>query len=94
MEIRVNTWKNQENSGRFIRKIQVISLQSSVQIRANSFNCPTRKHQPPDLEKAGSRDPEEHLLSNKIEEHFEFFTRTLRENFTESYLLVCHVSLF
>ena len=28
-------------------------------------------------------------LSNKIEEHFEFFTRTLRENFKESCLFIC-----
>jgi hypothetical protein len=33
-------------------------------------------------------------ICNKIEEHFEFFTRTLRENFKESYLVVCHLSLF
>jgi hypothetical protein len=33
-------------------------------------------------------------ICNKIEEHFEFFTRTLRENFKESYLVICHLSLF
>jgi hypothetical protein len=27
-------------------------------------------------------------VCNKIEEHFEFFTRTLRENFKESYLVI------
>jgi hypothetical protein len=35
----------------------------------------------------GILDSEEQIcLSNKIEENFEFFTRTLRENFKESYL--------
>jgi hypothetical protein len=34
----------------------------------------------------GILDPEEHLLSNKTEENFEFLTLTLRENFKESYL--------
>ena len=32
-------------------------------------------------------------LNNKIEELFEFFTRTLMENFKESYLVICHLSL-
>ena len=33
-------------------------------------------------------------LGNKIEEHFKFFTSTLRENLKESYLFICHLCLF
>ena len=32
-------------------------------------------------------------LSNKIEEHFEFFTRTERENYKESFLVICQFEI-